>query len=539
MLHQDLIKELNGKHLPLANKIRRENSINSSSDKAYSFIITGLRMLYPSISEQQLKEDITDSDRDGGFDAIVFLNRESAISIFDFKRSRGFAYNEVRSFIENINSYALSPDNSLIGLANKVRDRLTEVRRRINDGWELKLYIVRDVLSQPSSAVLELGETIKEEFSSTIISFDLLDSASLIKNYLKIKTEQNNYNWPIDIILGRNNSRYSPDSIIIKERRNGPIKSMFARLSLVNIVELQKDFIEKNIDLFDVNVRDFQKNKGISEKIGRSIINHPESFYIFHNGLTFTCNSIERRNKQHHVIINPQVINGCQTINTIYDLYKNKIDDENIKTATVLCRFYALSYELIEKVCEATNTQIKISLWDLRSNDSIQKILEKALFEKRIIYKRKKTIKKITEVFITDLAQWIYSCIFKQPAKAKNKKAELFDVLLDKPPYKEIFCEDIKLNTIIKICKIALFVKKKIKRKNKKGFEKNADLHIIAALYKLRTKRGTLDSKYNRTRQIIKDIVIKMRDESKKDLTYNEIFAKSTKTWRLIEQKLR
>ena len=539
MLKKELIDELNTKHLLLAKRIRKDNSIRRSSKEAYSFIITSLKMLYPNITYNKLRESITDDDPDGSFDAIVFNKKQKIISVFNFKNASNFGYNDIKLLAANIRLYLFTPTQSLQGLVTKAKERLKQSRQRIHHGWNVEIYVVRNGLVTPRSNVEKFITRLKNSFPR-ITLYHFLNVNPLIERYLQIKAKQNIYSWPIKIVSGNSGLEDPEDKIVIRGNGGRQIKALFARLTLVDIVKLQRNFLREKLDLFDANVRDFQKKKNISQKILHSIQNHPASFHIFHNGLTFSCSRIDKVDVHNYRIKSPQIINGCQTVNTLYDTYKNKINDKKLKQATILCRFYALKDEMIEKVCEATNTQIKISLWDLRSNDEIQKILEEILTLKGINYKRKKGITKGKGVFITDLAQWIYSCKFEKPAEAKNKKNKLFDIILQDPPYRKIFNERFKLEVLIMICKIASFVKNKIRgiKKEHRTFEKDADLHFVAALFKLRNKRGTLDTKYKKVHKIIKDAIKKLRRKYGEDLNYNQIFTKKEETWKIIKKKL-
>lgn len=538
MLRQEAIEELIKQNLPLAARIIRENNVTGPNDVGYAFIISGLKLLFPRITDKKLAQCITDGQDDGNFDAFVFSKDKKIISIFDFKTS-GFGLNDARLFRDSINDLVFSTQQPLVCLNPIVKSKLKETQRLLKSGWKVNIYIIRKTTGNANRRIEEIFIALKNRFP-LITSFNLLEVNSLVKTFLKLKSEEHCYEWDLKIAHGSNVSGYPDDKILIRNSYNGPLKAMFTRVTLRDIVELQKKFIERGLDLFDANVRDFKKNDKLSTKIITSIKDNPESFYILHNGLTFSCAEIAPQTGYHYKILNPQIINGCQTVRTIYSKYQRKLNYSNLKKASVLCRFYALEPQRIEKVCEATNTQLKIDLWDLRSNDEIQKIFEFVLRTKRIDYKRKPTNKTESKVFITDLAQWIYACKFEKPAEAKNKKSSLFDILIENPPYRKIFSERMSLEEIAKICEIAFFVKKKIKnfRKNKLPFGKDADFHFMAGIYKLENKQWSFDSKFNRIKKIIEDAIKGLRSQYGRDLTFNKIFTKKEETWNLIRDKI-
>lgn len=539
MLAYDTVKELNRENLKLAKEIRRKNNIprGSSSEEAYSFIITVLNLVYLNgMTDKQLEESITDSRRDGGFDAIVISNKDRTVSIYDCRKG-GFSYSHIESFKNNIEKYIFDFEQNLSGLSEVAQKRITVARKKIEKDWELNIFVVRlnKDRVKPSSKAKSL---LNEIDYVSVQPPTFLDTNELVKYSFSVKFKQSNHIWTINSVTDSSKK----DTIIIKKR--GAINSLFTRVTLREIVGLQDTFVRDKKDLFDANVRGFQKKKDLSTKIIRSIRLSPNEFYVFHNGLTFACSEISPISRTNYKIYNPQVINGCQTVNTICEAYKDQqITASQLSQASILCRFYALKKENIEKVCEATNTQVQIKLWDLRSNDNIQQFIELALSAKGIKYKRKTTSSKSEkQVFITDLAQWIYSCKFQKPAEAKNKKASLFDLFSDVgqkgPPYKKIFPESVSLEEISRICEIGLYVRERIKKIKKRTFEKDADLHFVAAIYQLAKKKGSDIRKFNEIRKIIKKVVNYLRNKYGKDYTYNKMFSKTDDTWKLIKKRL-
>ena len=530
MITKDLFNGLIEKNITLAKQMRAKNCVHFSSEEAYAFFITGLRMLFPKITDNQLKDCITDDQKDASIDAVFFSRGEKIVFLLDFK-SRNFNYADVKHFSGDIEQYVFDFSQVLTGLSNRIQEKIQKARKYIDQNYKVRAIVVRRSVLEPEPAIQKLFQRLKSRYRNFDAAFFNLND--LCKRNFLAQSKSSNHLWKVKIC-----SDVDDNKIVVKERNS--IKVFLARVKLSEIMRLQEKFVKSNCDLFDVNVRDFQKNKGLSGKIIDSIKNNPKEFHTFHNGLTFTCIEIKPLESLRVDIYGPQVINGCQTINSIYEEYKDKIDDLNLKKASILCRFYALKKGEIEKVCEATNTQVKINLWDLRANDEIQRKIEKVLSMKNIDYRRKKTSRKKGRIFITDLAQWIYSCKFGRPAEAKNNKSGLFRITLPNPPYEKIFNEKIKLEDIVKICKIACFVKKKITdiKKEAHTFERDADLHFIAAIFRLEGKTWTPDWKFKKVHKIIRDTIKELRSKYGRDLNYNKIFTKMEETWKLIEAKL-
>jgi len=540
MLRIDLVQELNEQNSVLANTIRTRNNIRGSSSEAYQFLITLLRLLYPRITDRQIEQSITDDYRDADFDAVYISNRDKTITLINASDAQGLDYSKVKSFRDNISGLLFNPHQALDGLNPRVQERLRSARRMLNSrDWRVVVIVARKVIANVPQNVRNLIKTLQVSFP-VVCDYKFVDINSLIDLALSLNKEQNNFIWNVNFQSISNEGNSNNEKIIFRTGRTGRIKSLFAIINLAKVVGLQKNFVDKGLQLFDLNVRTFQKNKELARKIIESLTDNPKLFYMYHNGITFSCSSIEPINSYSFRIHDPQIINGCQTIMSLYEKFKNNLFDANLRKACILCKFHALDTAMIEKVCEATNTQVKINLWDLRANDDVQRVFETALKAKNIDYRRKMGDRKSGRILITDLAQWVYSCVCGKPAAAKNKKLSLFDLLINDPPYKKIFNEHFELAKIVSICEIADFVKKEIRRRRSSlSFGKDADLHFIAAIFRLSNKNWTMSTKFNRAKTIIKSAIKEMRSQHGKELTYNKIFTKKEQTWQIIEHKIR
>lgn len=68
---------------------------------------------------------------------------------------------------------------------------------------------------------------------------------------------------------------------------------------------------------FTDNVRDFQGATSINKEIQSTILDAPERFSLFNNGITVVCDTYTPKSRTLH-IVNPQVVNGCQTSSVLY-----------------------------------------------------------------------------------------------------------------------------------------------------------------------------------------------------------------------------
>jgi hypothetical protein len=442
----------------IAKNIRQQRNMgqNRSSDEAYSFIIKVLKIFHPNFSEADIAKAITDDQKDLSIDAVCIpSDKKKNIEIFNFSSAKP-TYTEIDTFANNIDRYVLKKQK-ITNLSKFITDKIPGIRKRCKKHQNIEIYVCWKNLKKIGEECREPLERLKKNYDS-IKDIFFFNGNEIISKFIEMEITKAKYDWSFDIM---------DKEQLIKKDQHGKIKSLIARVPLIKIINLRKFYKEHYMELFEKNVREFQGRKDLAEGIEFTLKKYPEEFYIFNNGITFSCDDISTRVGSHFNIKNPQVINGCQTVDTSFNFFERNLGKRDLinrlKKASVLCRFYSLPDSMIEKVCQSTNTQIPIRLSDLRSNDRIQKIIE-SLFELEnniIKYKRKGTTGKKNYFTLPQLSQWIYSCKFEKPAEAKDKKSLLFDLIKSKLYY-NIFNEKLDWKDMNTIVEIGIFVKQEL-----------------------------------------------------------------------------
>ncbi|MBK5211781.1 MAG: AIPR family protein [Coriobacteriia bacterium] len=101
------------------------------------------------------------------------------------------------------------------------------------------------------------------------------------------------------------------------------IKARYILTSVTNLFEIVKKAEKKNYQLFEENIREYLGNKGVNNKIIATLRDPKErgNFFFYNNGITIICESfVNGKNKAATKIFNPQIVNGCQTVNSIFDV---------------------------------------------------------------------------------------------------------------------------------------------------------------------------------------------------------------------------
>ena len=118
------------------------------------------------------------------------------------------------------------------------------------------------------------------------------------------------------------------------------IDARYVFTPVVSVFRLYRDSIEKGYSIFDMNIREYLGNKGVNKNIYKTLLDTEDrkNFFYYNNGITIICDQMSKINQQSSnpdmnavfSIDNPQIVNGCQTVNSIYEALKN-IDPSNLE----------------------------------------------------------------------------------------------------------------------------------------------------------------------------------------------------------------
>jgi hypothetical protein len=143
--------------------------------------------------------------------------------------------------------------------------------------------------------------------------------------------------------------------------------------------------------LFDWNVRGTLGNTQVNRDIVASIRdpNVHKLFPLFHNGITIICRSLDDT-PDRITIRDYYVVNGCQSLNALYDNQASLTDDLRILTKIVKMN---LPSPLAEQVTRYSNNQNGVKARDFKSNNPLQIRLQnefKALYSGQYAFEIKR-----------------------------------------------------------------------------------------------------------------------------------------------------
>jgi len=187
--------------------------------------------------------------------------------------------------------------------------------------------------------------------------------------------------------------------------------------------------------LTEGNIRFFL---GEDKNINKSIIETAqdeeklENFWAMNNGLTIVGDTIEPLGSHEYIISNPQIVNGCQTIHCLYEVFiKDQKISDKLKIFVKLIK--TSNQEVQADIITATNFQNPVKTASLKANDDIQCNIEKFLIKSDIFYERrdnfykKQGYKGNKVISLVKMAQIMHSIVNLSSIEAANDTYKLFE----------------------------------------------------------------------------------------------------------------
>ncbi len=293
-----------------------------------------------------------------------------------------------------------------------------------------------------------------------------------------------------------------PEDIVVEDsvELKNIDKTYYGIAATVQAYELVRIREKLGWGIYNSNFR-FMLKKGVAKaKIERTLKDSVEkqNFWRYNNGITICCKDMKKVNAagEHWTIDGLQVVNGLQTIETLYE-NKDKLSNE----VKLLVRIIPINTspdpaELEEHIAEYSNSQTPIGPRDLRANDAVQVQIERMAWEIygfKYIRKggdapTKKGRRGYIEIDNEDAAQAALSFWFGKSWEAKQKKKLMFEHITSATPgfYDDIFIDGSTTTEYITFPKLLWdHAYKFIKKENddfKKGIYKGTDLLALAIL---------------------------------------------------------
>lgn len=144
-------------------------------------------------------------------------------------------------------------------------------------------------------------------------------------------------------------------------------EAYYVMAKITDVYNLWQAAEDNNYPLFEENIREYLGGtSGINKGIINTLKNPDErgNFFYYNNGITIICDKA-KADSQKVDIINPQIVNGCQTVNSIAEVLKSsKQIEQDYKDVYVMVKILVLEKKnsvFYRDIVRYTNSQNSIN----------------------------------------------------------------------------------------------------------------------------------------------------------------------------------
>lgn len=462
-----------------------------------------------TLSDEEIMQGIKGAGNDGGCDAIyIFCN--GLLVKEDFLENREIPSDSLlemiiiqsktsTSFNEDVMMKWKTVSINLFDLNKDVADYSKRYNEDVRDSFQLfrdvytalirkriKLTLKYWYISEGEQIhpnVKQQGEELKENVKG------LFPSAKVSVEYFGAEKIMEILNTPdvrdYELILADN-----PISL-------GVNKDYIALVSLgkyYNFITNGSDTLEQSI--FESNIRDYQGSVVVNKEIHNTLDqNDSIDFWWLNNGITILASNISPVTSRSLIITEPEIVNGLQTSNEIYNFfseYPKKLDSDS---RHVLVRIIVPSTETVrDDIILATNNQTSIPKSSLRVSDSIHWQIEMFFKQRGLFYDRRKNHyknlgKKRSEIIsVSYLAQSFIAVLLQKPNYSRARPSAL---LTNNDYYNFLYKGEIDLIVYYKIIIWANRIKNYLRQCGLYNTSQQGDLLFYVLYYSFARKNNS------------------------------------------------
>ena len=390
---------------------KHRNAINNQ--KSYALLIWFLEF-YGKISSYT--SFITDGDNDSSCDIVFDKINNYGDKVFYVVQSKwNNAGNSEKESDKDEILKALSDFTTILrgekeDFNDKLKLKLEELDKHLKENGEVKFIFLalsqyRGGADENIKAFINNDEKIKfEVIDINRIKLDYIDRKyKKIEPLNPLETYQNPEESLIDIEIVQGNGR-----IEIQK----PFEAYMFLLRPKSIYDL---FEKYGFALFYKNVRNPLLQSEFNEEIEKTALENPAYFWYYNNGITAITYLLPKIGKKAEKLqlTGLQIINGAQTVYSIYRAYKNasptkriQMDSESLLTLRLL-KSGGTDFDL--NVTRYTNSQNPIYDRDFCANDDIQIKLQNDSYQTKFWYeKRRDEFREVPEG-ITEVPNYVFA----------------------------------------------------------------------------------------------------------------------------------
>lgn len=324
------------------------------------------------------------------------------------------------------------------GSNNKLKIKINEISTALEDDYEICFELI---------TTAEFTDSAKSDIA--LFQNEIAQSDAIQANLVVVDNEILKFRY--DEALNKNRPYINHEFVLEEgkymELNIGDTKAIIVALSLRDCVKIPGI---KDGSLFRKNVRQsLGTGNKVNKGIARTIKKNADDFFFLHNGITAICSHMEIKGST-LCVRELNVVNGCQSLSTIYSCSESAKKTEN---AYILFRFYEITNsDRADNISTSTNSQSAVKARDLRSNDksviAMKKAYEQFYLDGYFITKRGEKVDSVKYnsahiVNLTDLGKQLIAWHSQRPTISYSE-TKIFDKYFDQLFHREYNPENIQ-----------------------------------------------------------------------------------------------
>lgn len=333
--------------------ISDENNLKDYHAFIYWFIETSFALDKPKILNS-----ICDGTHDKGIDAILIDDIEKRIAVIQSKFEHQGENVQIKDsevkLLATVKNYFKSR-KALVAAVAKSNQVVTSLINEAFDAVHNKNYSLGLVFITTHKNAPHLDELVYETFGFKREEFSIFHYGRIMELFTE---RMRDFTPP----LGPYHLPYKDaDKSLI--RTTDP-KSWVLTVPIEDIRNMVNKFKD---DLFKKNVRNFLGSNRCNKGIQQTLHDVPADFWYYNNGITMLCDEATLNVENKYIrLVNPQIINGCQTVRSIEKFHGEVNGDLLVRVIE------SKDTNFVSAITLYQNTSNPVKKRDLKSNDPIQ-----------------------------------------------------------------------------------------------------------------------------------------------------------------------
>ena len=293
-----------------------------SNDYIFNYWI--LDKLY-SIDEGIIHNYITDGPNDGHIDCWAHFEELKELHIIQNKY-----YSEENSVQEkDINDFLEKAISILDEGEYKRSPELQEIYSKVINDPDYSILLHFYITNNKE----------KDNYKKTISDFNIKDKKNNIKSSIRAELhylkdiyelyygesfkDKKTFKFSFTTINGGTRLQILPKEYKLLKM----FKAYYMMTPIKQLYEMNAKAKEEKYPIFEKNIREYLGKNKVNKEIIKTLKEKKEreKFFYYNNGITIICENVKKEegNEIELTLTKPQVVNGCQTVNTIYEVLKD------------------------------------------------------------------------------------------------------------------------------------------------------------------------------------------------------------------------